>query len=235
MSEGRVEALYTQLKEMTVDFRIRPGERINEVALARDLAASRTPLREALNRLVSERLIDFRPSKGFFCRDLDPASIFELYELREVIEEAAVRLACARGTDAEIAALKESLYREGLAYQGKTVREVTERDEAFHVGIARLSGNGELAHQLERINERIRFIRWIDMSAHVVKTKNEHKQIMDAIEQREADRAADIMGVHIEKRVDQIVAAVKEGYSSLYVAGAEELFERRIDPADDDQ
>ncbi len=67
MSEGRVEALYNKLKDMAVDFRIRPGERINEVALARELDASRTPLREALNRLVAERLIDFNPGKGFFC------------------------------------------------------------------------------------------------------------------------------------------------------------------------
>ncbi|WP_210311639.1 GntR family transcriptional regulator, partial [Brucella endophytica] len=66
MSEGRVEALYAQLKEMTVNFRLRPGERLNEVMLARELDASRTPLREALNRLVAEQLIDFQPGKGFF-------------------------------------------------------------------------------------------------------------------------------------------------------------------------
>jgi len=179
-------------------------------------------------------LIEFRPSKGFFCRDLDAGSIFDLYELREIIEEAAVRRACARGSDAEIQSLKASLYDHGLAYQGKTVRKVTDQDEAFHIGIARLSGNEELVHQLTRINERIRFIRWIDMAAHVSKTRNEHKQIMLAVEERNADRAAAIMRSHIEKRVDQIVAAVKEGYSSLYVAGPEELFERRIDPAEEE-
>ncbi|MEZ5873062.1 MAG: GntR family transcriptional regulator [Nitratireductor sp.] len=65
MSETRVEALYGALKRMAVDFRIRPGERINEVALARELDASRTPLREALNRLVAEQLIEFQPGKGF--------------------------------------------------------------------------------------------------------------------------------------------------------------------------
>ena len=234
MSEGRVEALYSRIKEMTVDFQIRPGERINEGALARDLQASRTPLREALNRLVTERLIEFRPSKGFFCRDLDAGSIFELYELREIIEESAVRRACERGADTEIQSLKSALFDKGLDYQGKTVREVTDQDESFHLGIARLSRNEELVHQLERINERIRFIRWIDMAAHVAKTRNEHKLIMQAVEDRDADRAAAIMRSHIEKRVDQIVAAVKEGYSSLYVAGAEELFERRIDPPEVD-
>ena len=86
MNEGRVEELYTQLKELVVIFRIKPGERINEGALAKELNASRTPLREALNRLVAEQLVEFFPGKGFFCRELDPQSIFELYEARETVE-----------------------------------------------------------------------------------------------------------------------------------------------------
>ncbi|MGJ8573257.1 MAG: GntR family transcriptional regulator [Hoeflea sp.] len=228
MSEGRVEALYSRLKEMTVNFGIRPGDRLNEVALARELDASRTPLREALNRLVAEQLIEFRPGKGFFCRDLNARTIYDLYELREAVECAAVRRSCERATDAQIAHLKDQLYSTGLSYVGKTIREVTDNDEAFHIGVAELSGNAEFVHQLRQINERIRFIRWVDMAARVMGTKGEHKKIMQAIEARDADAAATLMRQHIVKRMDQIVAAVKEGYSSIYVSGPEELFERRI-------
>ncbi|MGI9400661.1 MAG: GntR family transcriptional regulator [Rhizobiaceae bacterium] len=228
MSEGRVEALYIKLKDMAVDFRIRPGERINEVALARELDASRTPLREALNRLVAEQLIDFQPGKGFFCRPLDPEKIHELYELREIIETASVRLACLRAEDDEIETLKNNLYTNGLSYIGKTIREVTAFDEAFHIDIASLSGNSELVRQLTQINERIRFVRWVDMSARVKDTKNEHKQIMTAIEDRNPDLAAQVMRAHIEKRLDQIVLAVRESYSNIYMPGGEELFDREI-------
>ncbi len=231
MSEGRVEALYARLKEMAVAFRIRPGERLNEVALARALDASRTPLREALNRLVAERLIEFRPGKGFYCRDLDPTSVFQLYELREVIETAAVRKACERASDRDIQDLRDALYRDGLAYRGKTVREVTQFDEAFHVGIARLSGNEELVRQLTLLNERIRFIRWVDMAQRVTRTKGEHRLLMEAIELRDGERAAEVLRGHIVKRMDQVVASVKEGYSSIYVAGPEELFERTVEEA----
>jgi DNA-binding GntR family transcriptional regulator len=228
MSEGRVEALYDKLKEMAVDFRIRPGERINEVALARELEASRTPLREALNRLVGERLIAFQPGKGFFCRPLDPDTVYELYELRRIIEEATVRLACVRGETDAIAALKESLYADGLSYVGKTVRELTAFDEAFHLGIARLTGNEELVRQLARINERIRYVRWVDMAARVRETKGEHKLIMQAIESGDADVAVSVMRSHIAKRMDQIVASVKESYSNIYMPGAETLFDRPL-------
>ncbi|MFZ1815036.1 MAG: GntR family transcriptional regulator [Rhizobiaceae bacterium] len=228
MSEGRVEALYARVKEMAVNFGIRPGERINEVALARELEASRTPLREALNRLVAEQLLDFQPGKGFFCRDLDPAAIYDLYELRETLECTCVRKACERASDIAINALREELYRNGLTYSGRTIGEVTAFDEAFHLGIAALSGNMEFVRQLTQVNERIRFIRWVDMSSRVLETKGEHKRIMQAIEARDADAAVERMQSHIVKRMDQVVAAVREGYSSIYVSGAEELFERPI-------
>ena len=228
MSEGRVEALYRRLKEMAVNFGIRPGERINEVQLARDLDASRTPLREALNRLVAEQLIDFQPGKGFFCRELDPQRIFELYEIREVLEAAAVRLACQRAGDSDIAALRDALYAHGLDYAGKTIGAVVEHDEAFHIGIARMTGNGEIVRQLASVNERIRFIRWIDMRLRVQHTKGEHRQIMQALERRDADAAEALMRQHIVKRMDQIVVAVREGYSSIYVSGPEEIFAHRV-------
>ena len=232
MSEGRVGDLYADLKEMAVNFGIRPGERINEVALAKELNASRTPLREALNRLLAERLIDFQPGRGFFCRELDPNSIFELYELRTILETSAVRLACERASDDDIAVLRDGPFADGLNYAGRTVREVTTLDETFHLAIARLSGNSELVRQLKHINERTRFIRWVDMAARVKKTKGEHKAIMTALAERDAGQAAATMRAHITKRMDQIVQAVKEGYSSIYVPGADEPFERRLEVDD---
>lgn len=229
MIENRVEALYDKLKRMAVDFRIRPGERLNEVALARELATSRTPLREALNRLVAEQLVTFQPGRGFRCRALDADAIFALYDMRVVLEEAAVRLACTRARDDEIEALRCDLYDRGLLYVGRSVREVTEVDEAFHVGIARLAKNNELVRQLESVNDRIRYVRWIDMAARVRHTKGEHEAIMAAIVRRDADTGAAEMRMHIVKRTDQVVAVVREGYSNIYMPGNEVLFERPLD------
>lgn len=226
MAEGRVEALYVTLKERAVSFGFRPGERINEGAIARQLDTSRTPLREALNRLLAEQLIEFQPGQGFFCRALDPGTIFELYEMRVVIETAAARRACARGSDADIAALAAQLQADGLTTAGLTIGEVVARDEAFHLGIARLAGNSEMVRHLDRINERIRFIRWIDMTQRVVTTKGEHLRIMQALTERDGDRAAAVMETHVMRRKDEIVAAVREGYSNIFMAGPEELFER---------
>lgn len=229
MGNGRVGELYDQMKELVIIFRIRPGERINEGSLAKELNASRTPLREALNRLVAERLVEFRPGKGFFCRELDPQSIFELYEAREVVEVATIDLACRRASDEDIAKLKEDFFVKGMSYVGKTILEVTERDEAFHTSIAGMSGNNELGCLLQNINERIRYIRWIDLSQRVAASRDEHRKIMDAILDRDTDKAQKIMRAHISKRMDQIVSAVKESYSSIYFTGADDLIERRLE------
>ena len=144
MREGRVEELYERLKEKAVNFQFKPGERINEVALASDLDASRTPLREALNRLVAEQFFAFRPGRGFFCRELDAPSVFALYEARGILESANVRLACARADDDDIRSLKEGALAASNQYRGKSIVAVTRDDETFHVTIAQLTGNAEL-------------------------------------------------------------------------------------------
>ncbi len=223
----RVEAVYRQLKAMAVDFRLRPGERLNEGALARDLGTSRTPLREALNRLVAEGLVTFQPGRGFCCRSLDAETVFDLYELRSVLECAAVRLACKRASDRGLAGLEATLAAQADT-AGRTVREVTAGDEAFHLAIADLAGNAELLRQLQGINERIRYIRWIDMQSRVSTTKGEHRTIMAALSARNAEAAVAAMQSHISKRMDQVVAAVREGYSSIYVPGSAVIFDQPL-------
>jgi DNA-binding GntR family transcriptional regulator len=225
--EPRVEAVYRQLKAMAVDFSLRPGERLNEGALARDLGTSRTPLREALNRLAAEGLVTFQPGRGFCCRSLDAETVFDLYELRAVLECAAVGLACARAPDAGLAGLETVLAAQADT-SGRTVREVTAGDEAFHLAIAGLSGNAELVRQLQGINERIRYIRWIDMQSRVRTTKGEHRTILVALRRRDAPAAVAAMQGHIAKRMDQVVAAVREGYSSIYVPGHAVLFDQPL-------
>lgn len=232
MAGPRVDDIYDQVKAMAVSFRLRPGDRLNEVALSKDLGVSRTPLREALNRLVAERLFDFRPGQGFFCRPLDPQGVFDLFELRQIIEVAAVRAACEKATDDELQMLRDDLYATGLDITGLAVEEAVSRDEAFHLGIARLSGNAELLQTLTRINERIRYIRWISMSLdRVQRSKSEHKRVMQALLERDADEAAQALSAHIAKRMDQVQDAVRHGISSIYMEGSQDIATRIIEEA----
>jgi uncharacterized protein (TIGR02421 family) len=87
---------------MAMTYQFKPGERINEVALARRLEVSRTPLREALNRLAAEGFLTMVPNRGFVGRMLDATEIYQLYEFRCEIEETIIRLACERATEEEL-------------------------------------------------------------------------------------------------------------------------------------
>src|SRR6201987_1623649 len=75
-SDSVVDRVYEQLKAMSVSFELKPGERLNEGEPAKRLGVSRTPLREALNRLNSEGFLRFPPGKGFFCRELRPGAAY---------------------------------------------------------------------------------------------------------------------------------------------------------------
>jgi DNA-binding GntR family transcriptional regulator len=92
VTDSVVEQVYDKLKQMSVGYDFKPGERLNEGVLASALGVSRTPLREALTRLTTEGLLRFSPGKGFFCRDLDAQEVFSLYEMRRIVETEALRL-----------------------------------------------------------------------------------------------------------------------------------------------
>ncbi len=217
-----VTRLYDHIKDQAISFRIKPGERLNEVDLAKKLGASRTPLREALNRLTAEGLLTFERGRGFFCRELKPREIFELYQLRATLEVASVRLACESATDKELEEVKDFLLETGTDRGSLSSEQLVEFDEIFHERIVSFTRNSEMARVLKNVNERIKFFRWVDMDNRRNETQHEHRNILQAICARDVDKAAELMNRHITRRLDQITAAVKEGYARIYM-GSEGL------------
>ncbi len=214
-TSGSVDRLYAAVKEMAISFRFEPGQRVNEVAVAQHLGASRTPLREALNRLVAEGFLTYKRGRGFFCREFKPREIFELYQFRSVLEIAAVRLACEQATEAEVDELDRFLRDTGPEAGGRTSEELVALDEFFHERIMALTRNAEMTRVLANVNARIKFFRWIDMDTKRIETQREHGEILEALRDRDADLAGRRMGDHIAKRLDQITAAIKEGRSRI--------------------
>jgi DNA-binding GntR family transcriptional regulator len=217
-ADSVVERVYERVKAMAVAYELKPGERVNEVEIARKLGASRTPLREALNRLSAEGLLRFTPGKGYFCRDLEVDEIFQLYELRKTIEIAAARLAVERATDEDIDALLAFLAGTGPDPGSRTTFELVHLDEAFHERLLAMSGNQQMLRVLANVNARIRFVRWIDMDRRDRrKTQLEHREVLRALKRRDAGACVALLERHIDRRVDDITAALKEGYAQIYM------------------
>ncbi len=216
-----VERVYAQLKELAIRFELRPGDRVNEVELAKQFGVSRTPLREALNRLVSDGFLTFVAGKGFFRRSLDVKEIFDLYEMRQKLEMGLAELAVERATEAQIQAIRDFLAVSIKEDPSRTVDELVALDEEFHQRMAALSGNLEMQHTLRTINARIRFIRWVNMeNGRRRLTQGEHGAILEAVARRDAGQARTLLQAHIDGRLEQITLAIREGYAMIYMSRA---------------
>lgn len=215
---SNVDRVYEAVKSMASRFQLKPDERINETTLAKTLETSRTPLREALNRLTAEGLLEFKTGKGFFCRSLGPKEIMNLYEVRFAIERETVRLACERATDEQIADLLQFADQVSPNYEDIDRLEHVAIDEGFHIRIAQMTGNVQLVRILDNINSRIHFVRWVDMERRFEKSYyGEHPAIAKAIAEKDADKAVALMEEHVTRRSDEIIAVVRESFAQLYV------------------
>jgi DNA-binding GntR family transcriptional regulator len=220
-SDSVVDRVYEQLKAMSVSFELKPGERLNEGELAKRLGVSRTPLREALNRLNTEGFLRFTPGKGFFCRELDAHEIFDLYELRKSIEVASVRLAVKRAKDEDVDALLAFLDATGPDPGERSSIELVELDETFHERLMAMSDNAEMLRVLRNVNARIRFVRWIDMDRiNRANTQAEHRSVLHALKARDEATCVYVLERHIDRRLDTITSAIKEGYAQIYMPAA---------------
>lgn len=216
--DSTVDRVYSQLRSMAIGYEFKPGEKLNEVALAKRLEVSRTPLREALNRLGIEGLLRFQPGKGFYCRDLDVHEIFHLYELRKVVEVAGARLSMQRAHDEAIHKLLQFLDATGPEPGERSVAELVGLDETFHEELLAMSGNTEMLRVLQNINARIRFVRWIDMRLGDRRnTQCEHRLILEALLARDENTCTALLEKHIDRRLDQITSAIREGYAQIYM------------------
>ncbi len=194
---------YAQLKQLIFDFALMPGDRCSESELAQRLAISRTPLRQALQRLQREGFLQVIPKTGWQVAplDFDAFDAFDaLYDLRVLIECHAVQhlaQAAERPTLQTLADVWLLPPAERLADGA----EVGRQDERFHGLLVQGSGNAEMARVHREITERIRIIRRLDFTqpARVQATYDEHARILQAITRRRADEAQRLLRARIEQ------------------------------------
>jgi DNA-binding GntR family transcriptional regulator len=191
---------YAQIKQMIFDFALMPGDRASESELAQRVAVSRTPLRQALQRLEREGFLRVMPKVGWQVAPLDFDVFDELYDLRVLIECHAARQLAAAEQRPGLAALAE-VWLVPAAERLDDPAEVGALDEQFHARLVAAGGNREMARVHHQITERIRIIRRLDFTkpARVEATYDEHARILRAVTRRRADDAASLLRAHVEQ------------------------------------
>lgn len=194
------EQAYAQIKQLIAEFALMPGDRFSESELAERVQVSRTPLRQALQRLEREGFLQVFPKLGWQVAPLDFDTFDELYDLRVLIELHAAKRLCEaeeRPQLAELAAVWLVPADERLT----DVAAVGEADEAFHALLVQGSGNREMLRVHREITERIRIIRRLDFTkpARIETTYEEHARLLRALTRRRADEACRLLRAHIEQ------------------------------------
>ncbi|MBK5437393.1 GntR family transcriptional regulator [Pseudomonas sp. TH32] len=196
--DSLAEQVYQRLKADIFDFRLLPGDRFSEGDIAERMQASRTPVRQALYRLQREGYLEVFFRSGWQVRPFDFNYFEELYDVRIVLELAAVSRLC--GLAQQGLEPLEAIWRVDESARLDDAQVVSALDEAFHCGLVQATGNAEMARMHYEITEKIRIIRRLDFTrqSRIAATYEEHGLILGAILQRQSDQAQQLLKAHIE-------------------------------------
>ena len=192
---------YARIKKRIFDFDLMPGDRLSESELALQIKVSRTPLRQALQRLQHEGFVEAMPKIGWLVPPLSFEKFDELYDFRVLIECFAVRELCAAAEERPELAGLAKIWLVAEQDRLQDALEVGLLDEAFHTRIVESTGNHEMLRTYREITERMRIIRRLDFTKtdRIAATYGEHGKILSAIQRRRADEAQRLLTAHIEQ------------------------------------
>jgi DNA-binding GntR family transcriptional regulator len=201
------EKAYTQIKNLILGGRIRPGERLLYSRLVASLGVSQTPIKEALNRLENEGYVVTVTRKGTFARTFTPSEIREAFEIREMLEALAARHACAAHNGGGVERLKAISARFANAARRRDVKSCTREDYAFHATLVEMSGNKKLKELMNKTNFQLLSIgqsspRFLEISGEYTEM---HERIIRAIEDRNEKSAERLIREHVRYGLKEVL------------------------------
>ncbi|ASK32898.1 GntR family transcriptional regulator (plasmid) [Alcanivorax sp. N3-2A] len=204
--ENLADRIYQHLKKDIFDFRLLPGDRFSENEIAERMGASRTPVREALFRLEREAYVEVLHRSGWQVKPFDFTYFEELYDVRTVLECAAVRRLCEHSEPAPLLDDLNRIWRVPAAARLEDGATLSGLDERFHEMLVEAAGNGEMARIHHDLTERLRIIRRLDFTKpmRIGATYDEHGAILEAIEHRRCEPAQVMLKAHIRASRNEV-------------------------------
>jgi len=219
----RKDFAYRRLRGSLLGGELRPGARLKEVPLARQLGVSRIPLREALDQLASEGLIDRHPGLGSYVRSLTPEQLEQMYEMREVLECYAADKAAGRMSGTQIGRLDDLTreisgalreYRRTGKWTPALRDRLVQADAAFHQTIAQAAGNEPIRREIERLQVVASVVSYrpevaADEMTAMTGSAAQHLGILRALRSRRGPEARRRMTEHLRHARDRALLVVR--------------------------
>lgn len=211
-------AIYRELHSAIVSMQLKPGTALNEKVLAERFGVSRTPIREALIRLVEDGLVNIYPQSGTFVAPIPTSLIPEAVVIRQALEGATVEKASRIATPGDMKKLDDILARQRFLADREDLGAFHEADEAFHEAIAEVAGYPGIWNYLKPVKVQIDRARRLTLPAlgrmeHVIA---EHVIIRDAIEAHEVAAACEAMKVHLGAVIPD-VEELRDTYPDCFI------------------
>jgi DNA-binding GntR family transcriptional regulator len=198
-TRSRADFVYDSLRDAIWEGRIGRGERVREEEIARSLGVSRTPVREALQRLQRRGLLVTGTGRGLIVAELSKREVIELYAMREILEGSAARFAAQHATRPEI----DILYRlqRDLAEAPDDALLLVKLNRRFHQAIYDAAHNQYLTQTLDTLHDSMALLHSTTFRAPNRRRESdeEHRRIVSAIERHDADDAEAIAREHIRQ------------------------------------
>ena len=205
-----------RLRDLIVENRLRPGERVPELEIAASLGVSRTPIREALKVLAAEGLVEMQPLRGAIVRAFSPKDAQDMLRVIALLEEFAARQACSAPQERidAVLALHDQVREHFRRRERQPYFALNQR---FHESVVALAGNETLCATHAALAQRMRRIRYVGNSVpdNWGAAMAEHEAMAQALATRDADAMAQAMREHLMNtwpRIEQAAQRAAEGY-----------------------
>jgi DNA-binding GntR family transcriptional regulator len=200
------EEVLERLRDMIIEGRLTPGQRINEGAVGAQLGVSRTPLREAIKTLASEGLVEIQPAKGAIVRKLSAHDLVQILEVLKTLEQLGGRMTCAQASDEAVAAIK-ALHDEMMElYRARNRLDYFKLNQAIHSAIVAASGNDVLVEMHGTLQARIKRLRFVGNEGPEkwAGAVAEHEEMIEALLQRDGEALAAVIGKHMDSTLIRV-------------------------------
>ncbi|PKM81444.1 MAG: GntR family transcriptional regulator [Firmicutes bacterium HGW-Firmicutes-14] len=206
------EIVFETLREAIISATLRPGERLMEIQLAEEMGVSRTPVREAIRKLELEGFVVMIPRKGAYVAGISMKDIADVFEIRAALEALAAGLAAERITEEELEQLERILVKIGECVKDNDLEKLVEVDTEFHEALFKASRNERLAQIVSNLREQIQRFRQASLSTpgRMKFAFEEHKKIVEAVSERNVERAQALAIEHIENAENSMLDMLKE-------------------------
>ena len=213
MEIRRADQIASTLEQLVFSGEFRDGERLDELKLAEQFHVSRTPIREALQVLVSSGMAEQIPRRGVFIRQPGPVELMEMFETMAELEASCGRLAATRMSEADLALLAAANERCQQAIQNRDHDRYYAENETFHQTIYRGAANSFLANQALQLQNRLRAYRRIQLQfrGRMNQSMDEHSKVLRALTDGDADLVAQTLRNHVAvqgEKFHQLIASL---------------------------